>query len=75
MNRIAILRKERKLSQKELGAIIGVAQNATGKMGNVNQIMTLLKKWHFSLTVQQTTSLDKLHLEKLLFLMKKLTPI
>ena len=27
MNRIAILRKERKLSQKELGAIIGVAQN------------------------------------------------
>lgn len=27
MNRIAILRKERNLSQKELGAIIGVAQN------------------------------------------------
>lgn len=27
MNRIAILRKERKLSQKELGAVIGVAQN------------------------------------------------
>jgi len=27
MNRIAALRKERKLSQKELGAIIGVAQN------------------------------------------------
>lgn len=27
MNRIAVLRKERKLSQKELGAIIGVAQN------------------------------------------------
>ena len=56
-------------------SVLRKIQFATGKMGNVNQIMTLLKKWHFSLTVQQTTSLDKLHSEKLLFLMKKLTQI
>lgn len=37
MNRIALLRKERKLSQKELGIAVGVAQNTVCNWENGNR--------------------------------------
>ncbi|MCI8689202.1 MAG: helix-turn-helix transcriptional regulator [Oscillibacter sp.] len=37
MNRIALLRKERKLNQKEFGTIIGVAQNTICNWENENR--------------------------------------
>ena len=44
LNRIAALRKERDLSQKELGAIIGVAQNTVCNWENGKREPDFLKK-------------------------------
>ena len=56
MNRIALLRKERKLNQKEFGTIIGVAQNTICNWENENREPDheSLKKWRTFLIAQLT---------------------